>query len=59
MVGTPDNCAIDALGRLWVATDGNRLQTDATAYGLETAVAAPLNYFSVFQWGRDAGLFHT
>ncbi len=21
--GTPDNCAIDALGRLWVATDGN------------------------------------
>jgi secreted PhoX family phosphatase len=37
--GMPDNCAIDSLGRLWIATDGNsRSQTGRNdgLWGLET-----------------------
>jgi hypothetical protein len=32
--GMPDNCAIDALGRLWVATDGNSAAKTGRADGL-------------------------
>ena len=32
--GMPDNCAIDNLGRLWVATDGNSAQATGRADGL-------------------------
>jgi len=32
--GMPDNCAIDAEGRLWVATDGNSLAKTGRADGL-------------------------
>ena len=41
--GMPDNCAIDADGRLWVATDGNSLQETGRGdglYAMETAGAA-------------------
>jgi secreted PhoX family phosphatase len=32
--GMPDNCAIDATGRLWVATDGNKLAATGRADGI-------------------------
>jgi secreted PhoX family phosphatase len=32
--GMPDNCAIDALGRLWVATDGNSPKATGRADGI-------------------------
>ena len=32
--GMPDNCAIDDLGRLWVATDGNSAETTGRADGI-------------------------
>ncbi len=32
--GMPDNCAIDAAGRLWIATDGNSLEETGRADGL-------------------------
>jgi uncharacterized protein len=32
--GMPDNCAIDAQGRLWIATDGNDLKTTGRSDGL-------------------------
>ncbi len=32
--GMPDNCAIDADGRLWIATDGNNLKATGRADGL-------------------------
>jgi secreted PhoX family phosphatase len=32
--GMPDNCAIDDLGRLWVATDGNAAETTGRADGI-------------------------
>lgn len=32
--GMPDNCAIDAEGRLWIATDGNSLSTTGRADGV-------------------------
>ena len=32
--GMPDNCAIDALGRLWVATDGNSPRATGRADGV-------------------------
>lgn len=32
--GMPDNCAIDALGRLWVATDGNNSARTGRADGI-------------------------
>jgi len=32
--GMPDNCAIDAEGRLWVTTDGNSLSTTGRADGV-------------------------
>lgn len=41
--GTPDNCAVDALGRLWVATDGNSASRTGRTDGiwaLETDGAA-------------------
>jgi uncharacterized protein len=41
--GMPDNCAIDAMGRLWVATDGNSPKATGRADGvwaLETDGAA-------------------
>jgi secreted PhoX family phosphatase len=41
--GMPDNCAIDAEGRLWIATDGNTLRRTGRADGifaLETEGAA-------------------
>lgn len=41
--GMPDNCTIDAEGRLWVATDGNSLEATGRADGvwaLETEGAA-------------------
>ena len=41
--GMPDNCVIDAAGRLWVATDGNSPQPPAAADGvwaMETEGAA-------------------
>ena len=41
--GMPDNCAIDADGRLWIATDGNSLQDTGRGdglYAMETAGAA-------------------
>jgi uncharacterized protein len=41
--GMPDNCAIDAMGRLWIATDGNQPSRTGRADGvwaLETEGAA-------------------
>ena len=41
--GMPDNCAIDSLGRLWIATDGNSQRATGRADGIwamETAGAA-------------------
>jgi uncharacterized protein len=41
--GMPDNCAVDALGRLWVSTDGNSQARTGRADGvwaMETAGAA-------------------
>ncbi len=41
--GMPDNCAIDAEGRLWIATDGNSLEETGRGdglYALETEGAA-------------------
>ena len=32
--GMPDNCAVDAMGRLWIATDGNELKRTGRADGL-------------------------
>ena len=32
--GMPDNCAVDAMGRLWVATDGNSAATTGRADGI-------------------------
>ena len=32
--GMPDNCAVDAAGRLWVATDGNKLEATGRADGV-------------------------
>ena len=32
--GMPDNCAIDADGRLWIATDGNNMKATGRADGL-------------------------
>ena len=32
--GMPDNCAIDADGRLWVATDGNNAKATGRTDGL-------------------------
>ena len=32
--GMPDNCAVDARGRLWIATDGNSLAATGRADGL-------------------------
>ncbi len=32
--GMPDNCAIDAEGRLWIATDGNNVRATGRADGL-------------------------
>ena len=31
--GMPDNCAVDAAGRLWIATDGNSLEDTGRADG--------------------------
>lgn len=41
--GMPDNCAIDADGRLWIATDGNSMQETGRGdglYAMETAGVA-------------------
>jgi uncharacterized protein len=41
--GTPDNCAVDAMGRLWIATDGNsqsRTGRNDGVWAMETAGAA-------------------
>lgn len=41
--GTPDNCAVDALGRLWIATDGNsghRTGRNDGIWAMETEGAA-------------------
>jgi len=41
--GTPDNCAVDALGRLWIATDGNSKKATGRTDGvwaMETEGAA-------------------
>jgi uncharacterized protein len=41
--GMPDNCAIDALGRLWISTDGNsqaRTGRNDGVWAIETAGAA-------------------
>jgi uncharacterized protein len=41
--GMPDNCAVDAMGRLWVATDGNsqaRTGRNDGVWAMETAGAA-------------------
>lgn len=32
--GMPDNCVVDALGRLWIATDGNSPETTGRADGI-------------------------
>jgi uncharacterized protein len=32
--GMPDNCAVDAMGRLWIATDGNELKRTGRSDGL-------------------------
>lgn len=41
--GTPDNCAIDAEGRLWIATDGNSPKDTGRADGLwSMETAGPL-----------------
>jgi secreted PhoX family phosphatase len=32
--GMPDNCAIDAMGRLWIATDGNSLKATGRTDGV-------------------------
>jgi secreted PhoX family phosphatase len=32
--GMPDNCAVDAAGRLWIATDGNSMEETGRADGL-------------------------
>jgi secreted PhoX family phosphatase len=32
--GMPDNCAVDAMGRLWIATDGNSARKTGRADGL-------------------------
>jgi secreted PhoX family phosphatase len=32
--GMPDNCAVDAMGRLWIATDGNDLKRTGRSDGL-------------------------
>ncbi len=32
--GMPDNCAVDAMGRLWIATDGNSAKKTGRADGL-------------------------
>jgi uncharacterized protein len=34
--GMPDNCAVDHLGRLWIATDGNSARTTGRADGVWT-----------------------
>jgi secreted PhoX family phosphatase len=55
--GMPDNCAVDTLGRLWVATDGNSPSKTGRADGIwavETEGAARATSRCFFQVPRGA-----
>lgn len=63
--GSPDNCAIDADGRLWIATDGNNAKDTGRSDGLwamETegeARATSIHFFRCPAGGELCGPFFT
>ncbi|GBD50094.1 PhoX family protein [Methylopila sp. Yamaguchi] len=63
--GMPDNCAVDAQGRLWIATDGNGAKSTGRADGLwaleteGTARGASKHFFRVPAGAEMCGPYFT